>query len=96
MRQEELIESFFNGDILLIGKKCGALSISTDYDKDNMILMSYQVKIAEKDLELEEITLWGWSNYMTITTSAHYSKVRRFLYDNKIGYTVDNTHPEAL
>ena len=94
MKQNDLIKHFVNGDIDYINKKASSLGIESDYDRDNMTLWSYGVKIAEKDLETEEITLWGWANYYTATTSQHISKLKSYLYENKIGYRVNNEHPD--
>ena len=94
MKQSDLIKYFVNGNIDCINKKASALSVERDCDSENMSLWSYGVKVAEKDLETEQITLWGWANYCSATTSQHISKIKNYLYVNKIGYKVNNEHPE--
>ena len=43
----------------------------------------------------EEITIWGWANYYSTTTCNHISKLKGYLYDNEIGYIVNNEHPNG-
>lgn len=93
MKQYDLIKHFVNGDIDYINKSASSLSIESDYDSDNMTLWSYGKKLAENDLETEQITLWGWANYYSATTTQHISKLKSYLYENKIGYRVNNEHP---
>ena len=95
MKQDDLIKHFVNGDIDYIDKKASSLFIESDYDSDNMTLWSYGIKIAEKDLLNEEITIWGWANYYSTTTCSHISKLKGYLYDNEIGYIVNNEHPNG-
>ena len=92
MKQDELIEHFVSGDIQYIGKRASSLSISEDTD-DRMTLWSYGIKIAEINLEYGEITIWGWANYYSSTTTQHISKLKSYLYDESIGYRVNNEHP---
>tara|TARA_R110001592_G_scaffold179918_1_gene421875 strand:- start:9314 stop:9598 length:285 start_codon:yes stop_codon:yes gene_type:complete len=94
MKQEDLIIHFVNGDIQHINKHAGAMHIETDYDADNMTLWSYSVKVAEKDLESEEITIWGGAIYYSTTTTQHINKLKTYLYQKEIGYIVNNTHAD--
>ena len=55
MKQDDLIIHFVNGDIQYKHKHAGAMNIEMDYDTNNVSLWSYSVKVAEKDLESEEI-----------------------------------------
>ncbi len=93
MKQEELLNFFIDGDIRYIGKSCGSLSIGDDYDSDNITLLSYETKIADNNLGIEEITLMGWADYYSQTTTTHIRKLRSMLYDKCIGYSVDCSHP---
>tara|TARA_R110001583_G_scaffold5587_2_gene30010 strand:+ start:156 stop:455 length:300 start_codon:yes stop_codon:yes gene_type:complete len=95
MKQEDLIEHFVNGDIEYIGKKASNIYIDTDYDKDNMTLWSIGIKLAEMDLETEEITIWGWANYYSTIVVNHVSKLKDHLYKNRIDHKINNEHPHS-
>ena len=93
MKQEELLRFFIDGDIRYIGKSCGSLSIGTDYDSDNITLLSYGTKIAYNHLGNDEITLMGWADYHSATTTTHIRKLKFLLYNDCIGYSVNCSQP---
>ena len=90
MKQDDLIIHFVNGHIDHKNKHAGAMYIESDYD--NVSLWSYSVKVAEKNLESEKITIYGEAIYYSTTTTQHINKLKTYLYENEIGYMVNNIH----